>query len=510
SAASVGRRSARGSPATPITSGSSTGSSSTTRSRRPVSRPGTSWRPSRPPPGRSGPGRGGGSRAPSGRPRRSPTSTSPGCPTAGSPRTTATRSPPPSSAASTPRARPPPTARSSLRRPVPTGVLPRHHEKLEPVRHRPLQPDVDQRRIGRDDDPVLLHPRRVEDVDRAVERANRFHHPLPTELGRHQIGLGGEASFSHPRELADPASQILGIGRRIDAQARGSTGRYRRVVSKVPTSPALALFALAALLALLVAGCGGGSSSSAGSSTSAAAPSKGSSSSTGSKAGASTATQEGPETAPAIPLEPGYADWPYFGRVPQRTHYLPANRGVVDRPLDPPLRQAWSINTHALIEFPPAIGGGVAYAINKYGNGKAIELGTRKIVGELSLDPKNKGHQEIVTGPAYYRGDVYGALAAGNGKTGKTVWERHLHAHLESSPLPVDGNLYLGTDTAEVLALDAGDGHTVWTFKAPGAIKASPSYDAGKVFVADYESSMYALEANTGKPVWRTNTSKVA
>ncbi|HWH19530.1 MAG TPA: PQQ-binding-like beta-propeller repeat protein [Solirubrobacterales bacterium] len=287
------------------------------------------------------------------------------------------------------------------------------------------------------------------------------------------------------------------------------------MVSKVPTSPALALFALAALLALLVAGCGGGSSSSAGSSTSAAAPSKGSSSSPGSKAGASTAAEEEPETAPAIPLEPGYADWPYFGRVPQRTHYLPANRGVVDRPLDPPLRQAWSINTHALIEFPPAIGGGVAYAINKYGNGKAIELGTRKIVGELSLDPKNKGHQEIVTGPAYYRGDVYGAfldgtLAAGNGKTGKTVWERHLHAHLESSPLPVDGNLYLGTDTAEVLALDAGDGHTVWTFKAPGAIKASPSYDAGKVFVADYESSMYALEANTGKPVWRTNTSKVA
>jgi outer membrane protein assembly factor BamB len=287
------------------------------------------------------------------------------------------------------------------------------------------------------------------------------------------------------------------------------------VISKVPKPRSLALLALAALLVLLVAGCGGGSSSSGGSSTSATAPSKGSTSSTGSKAGTSSAAGEGPETAPAIPLEPGYADWPYFGRVPQRTHYLPANRGVVDRPLDPPLKQAWSINTHALIEFPPAIGGGVAYAINKYGNGKAIQLGTRKVIGELSLDPKNKGHQAIVTGPAYYRGLVYGAfldgtLAAGNGKTGAVVWKRHLHAHLESSPLPIDGNLYLGTDTHEVLALDAGDGHTVWTFKAPGAIKASPSYDAGKVFVADYESSMFALEANTGKPVWKTNTSKVA
>ena len=51
---------------------------------------------------------------------------------------------------------------------------------------------------------------------------------------------------------------------------------------------------------------------------------------------------------------PGFVDWPYFGRVPERVHYLPDN--PVDKVfLDPPLKQAWSINTHALIEFPPAI-----------------------------------------------------------------------------------------------------------------------------------------------------------
>jgi outer membrane protein assembly factor BamB len=284
------------------------------------------------------------------------------------------------------------------------------------------------------------------------------------------------------------------------------------VNGKVLTLRSPALLALAALLTLLLAGCAGGSSSSGDSSSS--PPQQGTTTS-GSESGESTTGAAAPETAPAIPLEPAYADWPFFGRVPQRTHFMPANRGVVDRPLDPPLEQAWSVSTHALIEFPPAIGGGVAYTINKYGNGKAIRLSDRKVIGELSLDPGNKGHQAIVTGPAYYRGLVYGAfldgtLAAGNGKTGKVVWKRHLHAHLESSPLPIDGNLYLGTDTADVLAIDAGDGHTVWKFKAPGAIKASPSYDAGDVFVADYESSMYALNANTGKPVWRTNTSKVA
>ncbi|MBS1882420.1 MAG: PQQ-binding-like beta-propeller repeat protein [Actinobacteria bacterium] len=264
----------------------------------------------------------------------------------------------------------------------------------------------------------------------------------------------------------------------------------------------VALPALAALVLGLLAGCGGGGSSTSGGSSATAAAG-------GSEAGAKPA-----KVSPA-PLEPRYLDWPFFGRVPQRTHYLPADLGSIDRPLDPPLKQAWSINTHGLLEFPPAIAGGVAYAINKFGNGKAIQLGTHKVLWELQLDPKNHGNKKDVTAPAYYRGKVYGAfldgyVAAGDAKEGKEVWVRNLHAHLESSPLPVDGNLYLGTDDAQVVALDAGDGHTVWTFKAPGAIKASPSYDAGDIFVADYQSSVYALDARTGKPVWRTNTSKVA
>jgi outer membrane protein assembly factor BamB len=271
----------------------------------------------------------------------------------------------------------------------------------------------------------------------------------------------------------------------------------------VPKSKATTLLlALAALLALLLVGCGGGGSST--SPTSAGSPSS-----------TSGASGNGPETLPSVALEPGSANWPFFGRVPQRTHYLPTVQGPVDRPLDPPLRVAWQVNTHGLIEFPPAIADGVAYTINKFGNGKAIDLGTRKILWELQLDPKNHGGKKTVTAPAYYRGKVYGAfldgyIAAGEAKTGKEAWVRNLHAHLESSPLPVDGNIYIGTNSHQVLALDAGDGHTVWTFKAPGAVKASPSYDGGNIFVGDYESTMLALDAESGKPVWRSNTSQVA
>jgi outer membrane protein assembly factor BamB len=205
-----------------------------------------------------------------------------------------------------------------------------------------------------------------------------------------------------------------------------------------------------------------------------------------------------------------YVDWPLFGRVPARTHYLPAK----EKALDPPLREEWSVNTHALIEFPPAIHDGVAYVINKYGNGKAVRLRDRRVLWEINIRPSDRGKPNFVTAPVYYDGKVYGAfltghLAAGDAATGRKAWVRKLDAHLESSPLAVDGTLYLGTDAGDLVALCASDGRTLWTFEAPGAIKASPSYHQGRVFFADYQSSMFALDAGSGKLAWRSNTSKV-
>jgi outer membrane protein assembly factor BamB len=226
-------------------------------------------------------------------------------------------------------------------------------------------------------------------------------------------------------------------------------------------------------------------------------------------AGCGGSADDGEKSEPASQSS-GYVAWPLFGRVPERTHYLPAH----ERMLDPPLREAWSINTHALIEFPPAIADGVAYVVNKYGNGKAVRLRDHKVLWELNVHPSNKGKQIDVTAPVYYRGLVYGAFLDGDvvardAKTGKRVWVRRLDAHLESSPLAVDRTLYLGTDTTDVVALRASDGKTRWRFNSPAAIKASPSYHDGRVFVADYQSAMFALDAAGGKPVWRTNTSKV-
>jgi outer membrane protein assembly factor BamB len=207
----------------------------------------------------------------------------------------------------------------------------------------------------------------------------------------------------------------------------------------------------------------------------------------------------------------GLVSWPLFGRVPERTHYLPA---PPRRALDPPLREAWSINTHALIEFPPAVANGVAYVVNKYGNAKAVRLSDRKILWERNTDPKDSGTPTDVTAPVYHRGKVFFAYVDGNlvavdATTGKRVWTRKLAGHLESSPMAVGDTLYLGTDKTNVVAVSASDGRVLWQFNSPGAIKASPSFHDGRLYVADYESGVFCLDARDGKLLWRTNTSKV-
>ena len=212
----------------------------------------------------------------------------------------------------------------------------------------------------------------------------------------------------------------------------------------------------------------------------------------------------GGTTAGAPPV-----DWPIFGRVAARTHYLPAPERF-----NPPLKRAWSFDTGGLIEFPPAVHEGVAYLANKYGNVRAVDLGTRKVIWEVGARRRDAGPPSDVTAPVYAAGRTFiayerGTLVGIDADTGRTDWKRKLRSRLESSPIVIGGRLYIGTDETDLLALRAADGRVVWRFNSPAPIKASPSFAAGRVFVGDYRGTMYALEAHSGKVAWSTDTTRV-
>lgn len=194
-------------------------------------------------------------------------------------------------------------------------------------------------------------------------------------------------------------------------------------------------------------------------------------------------------------------DWPYFGRIEERTHY------IADAP-DPPFHRRWEFFAGQLLEFPPAIQDGSLFIANKTGEVYVVDIKTGKSVRKFNLG-------DDVTGPAYSDGTLYIAQTNGNltalePKTGKTRWTFKSDSELESSPLVADGTVYLGSDDGHFYALDARTGKVNWRVELGNDVKASPSIHDGTLYVGDYEGVVYALDASSGDKKWSTDTTAIA
>jgi len=87
----------------------------------------------------------------------------------------------------------------------------------------------------------------------------------------------------------------------------------------------------------------------------------------------------------------------------------------------------------------------------------------------------------------------------------------------ESTPLAIDGVLYLSTAWSKVKAYDARTGHSIWAFdpKVPGEFagrgccdvvnRGVAAYD-GKIYVTSYDGRLFALDAHTGNVIWQVLT----
>jgi outer membrane protein assembly factor BamB len=193
-------------------------------------------------------------------------------------------------------------------------------------------------------------------------------------------------------------------------------------------------------------------------------------------------------------------DWPIFGRVLERTHY------IAEAP-DPPFHYLWEFFAKQLIEFPPVLQDDILFVVNKTGQVFAVRTSDGKQIwsGNLGND---------VTSPAYNDGTLYlaeldGDVTALEPLTGKKRWTFKAGAKLESSPLIAEGRVYLGSDDGYLYALDAETGKLDWRRRLGNDVKASPSYSQGTIYVGDYEGTVWAVDAASGKVRWSTDTTKL-
>jgi outer membrane protein assembly factor BamB len=198
--------------------------------------------------------------------------------------------------------------------------------------------------------------------------------------------------------------------------------------------------------------------------------------------------------------------WPTYGFDTARTRFAP------DFQHRPPYRRLWSVSAGRLIEFPPVIAYGRLFFADNSGRFYAVETETGKIAwktnfGRLTAASPTVGGGTVYQPLMYRRGQdkttAAGYLVALDAETGAEKW-RFQAGVAESSPLLVDGLVYLGTFDDNLYALDAETGKKRWAFKTGDDVKGGPVIANGTVFFASYDGKVYAVDALTGKRRWAT------
>ncbi len=188
---------------------------------------------------------------------------------------------------------------------------------------------------------------------------------------------------------------------------------------------------------------------------------------------------------------------PEYGGGPGRRRTVPAVS--VRPPKGPP---AWTFASRTLIEFPPAVDGGLVVVGVNSGRVYALDADS----GRLRWARRQRG--QIASSPAISDDRVFissmdGALTAYTRAHGTPIWSFTTGGSpIESSPLVVDGRVYVGAWNGALYAIDARTGAKAWTFRAPGEIKGSAASVGDLVVVGDYAGNVHALDAASGAERW--------
>lgn len=223
-----------------------------------------------------------------------------------------------------------------------------------------------------------------------------------------------------------------------------------------------------------------------------------------------------PATAAVEETDP-VAPWPTYGFDNARTRWNP------DLEHRPPYTEEWVFRSRSLLEFPPVVADGRLFVGQLRGRFYAVDTGTGGTIWE-----KDTGHCSAAS-PAYADGVVYagfladypcpkgdfqdgGFVAAWDAASGAELWRVDM-APVESSPLVVDGTVYVAAWDAKVYALDARTGAERWSTELDAQIVASatliaPEEAGGRaaITIGTNGGTLYSLDAETGAINWEAQS----
>ncbi|MFM8763084.1 MAG: PQQ-binding-like beta-propeller repeat protein [Solirubrobacterales bacterium] len=210
-------------------------------------------------------------------------------------------------------------------------------------------------------------------------------------------------------------------------------------------------------------------------------------------------------TAPA-PREPKKFSWPFYGYDAARTHYYPLARG-----LRPPFRTKWAVRGSVLLEFTPVaddrflylLKNNAALYIIRRSDGKVV---WKKLLGKLAASAPAVRDGKVFCTILVRKGSGNGRVVAIDTSTRKIAWAKDLPSRTETSPVEVNGTVYIGSENGTVYALRASDGKVRWSKRFGGAVKGGLAYSNGALFFGDYAGEVHSLRARDGKTLWTSGS----
>jgi outer membrane protein assembly factor BamB len=216
-------------------------------------------------------------------------------------------------------------------------------------------------------------------------------------------------------------------------------------------------------------------------------------------------------TAPPVKPKPpkvlAAQPWPTYGYDVQRT------RVAAQFDVGPPFRKLWTVRSGYLLEYPPVVANGRVFVQHQHGRVFAVNAANGKVLWNHEFGHCSASSPTVVGDVVYVAlmqarpcarqpRDQRGAVIALRVRDGKVLWQFRDLAAIESSPLVVDGLLYVGSWDRNLYAIDIETHKVRWTFEADDELNSSPAYAGGNVYIGSDGGSVYAVKAKTGRQLW--------
>ncbi len=88
----------------------------------------------------------------------------------------------------------------------------------------------------------------------------------------------------------------------------------------------------------------------------------------------------------------------------------------------------------------------------------------------------------------------------------RPIWSFKVEDAVRSTPLAIDGIVFVGSYDNNVWAINATDGSLRWKYATDDGIGSSPAFANGLILIGSTDKKLHAVEARTGKPRWRYQT----